>query len=49
MTRALFEKAGAIAHAKAKEFEVRLAVEGVTIPFHTGAARYFKEKGIDVH
>lgn len=46
MTRALFEKAGAIGHAKAKEFSARLAVHGVTIPFHPGAARYFKEKGI---
>jgi uncharacterized protein len=48
MTRSLFENTGSIAHAKAKEFDVRLAVEGVTIPFHPGAARYFKEKGINV-
>lgn len=48
MTRALFEKAGSIAHAKGKELDVRLAVEGITIPFHPGAARYFKEKGINV-
>ncbi len=48
MTRALFENAGSIAHAKAKEFDVRLAVEGVTIPFHPGAAQYYKEKGIEV-
>jgi TRAP-type uncharacterized transport system substrate-binding protein len=25
-----------------------LAVEGVTIPFHPGAAQYFKEKGVNV-
>ena len=48
MTKALFEKAGAIGHAKAKEFDVKRAVQGVTIPFHPGAARFFKEKGIEV-
>jgi len=48
MTRALFEKAGSIGHAKAKEFSARLATHGVTIPFHPGAARYFKEQGINV-
>jgi uncharacterized protein len=48
MTQALFEKAGSIAHAKAKEFDLKLAVEGVTIPFHPGAAEYFKEKGVNV-
>jgi len=48
MTKALFEKAGSIGHAKAQEFSARLAVHGVTIPFHPGAARYFKEQGINV-
>jgi uncharacterized protein len=48
MTRALFEKTGSVAHAKSKEFDARLGVEGVTIPFHLGAAQYFKEKGINV-
>lgn len=48
MTKALFEKAAAIGHAKAREFDGKLAVQGVTIPFHPGAARYFKEKGIEV-
>jgi TRAP-type uncharacterized transport system substrate-binding protein len=37
-----------IAHAKGKELDVRLAVEGITIPFHPGAVQYFKEKGIKV-
>jgi hypothetical protein len=49
MTKALFEKAGSIGHAKAREFDGNLAVQGVTIPFHPGAARYFREKGINVH
>ncbi|MBI4963131.1 MAG: TAXI family TRAP transporter solute-binding subunit [Desulfomonile tiedjei] len=47
MTKALFEKAGSIGHAKAKEFDAKLAAQGVTIPFHPGAAQYFKEKGIE--
>ncbi len=48
ITKALFEKAAAIGHAKAKEFDAKLAVQGVTIPFHPGAERLFKEKGIEV-
>ena len=48
MTKALFEKAAAIGHAKAKEFDAKHAVQGVTIPFHPGAARYLREKGIEV-
>ncbi len=48
MTKALFEKASTIGHAKAKEFDAKLAVQGVTIPFHPGAARYFREKGIEI-
>jgi uncharacterized protein len=45
MTKALFVRAPTIGHAKAKEFDAKLAVKGVTIPFHPGAARYFREKG----
>lgn len=48
MTRALFENAGSIGHAKAREFDAALAGQGITIPFHPGAARYFREKGINV-
>ncbi|HYG59319.1 MAG TPA: TAXI family TRAP transporter solute-binding subunit, partial [Symbiobacteriaceae bacterium] len=48
MTKALFEKAGDIGHAKAKEFDVKKAGDGVTIPFHPGAAKYLKEKGVNV-
>lgn len=48
MTRALFEHAATIGHAKAKEFDVKQAAQGVTIPFHPGAARFLREKGIDV-
>lgn len=50
MTKVLFEKQADIAqgHAKAKEFDVKKAAEGITIPFHPGAAKYLKEKGVNV-
>ncbi|HWI50806.1 MAG TPA: TAXI family TRAP transporter solute-binding subunit [Symbiobacteriaceae bacterium] len=48
MTKFLFEKAGDLGHAKAKEFDVKKAAEGITIPFHPGAAKYLKEKGVNV-
>ena len=48
MTKNLFEKAGDLGHAKAKEFDVKKAAEGITIPFHPGAAKYLKEKGVNV-
>jgi TRAP-type uncharacterized transport system substrate-binding protein len=48
MTKALFEKAGILGHSKAKEFDVKLATQGVTIPFHPGAARYLSERNVEV-
>jgi uncharacterized protein len=48
MTKALFEKAATIGHAKAREFNVKHSADGVTIPFHPGAARFLREKGIEV-
>ncbi|MFZ5816095.1 MAG: TAXI family TRAP transporter solute-binding subunit [Bacillota bacterium] len=48
LTKTLFEKAGDIGHAKAKEFDVKKAADGITIPFHPGAAKYLKEKGVNV-
>lgn len=47
MTRALFEKREdiAAAHAKGKELSVKGAIEGVSVPFHKGAQRFFKEIG----
>ena len=47
MTKALFdnlEELGA-AHAKGKEVTVKAAVTGISVPFHPGAMRYFKEVG----
>ncbi|MGC9029623.1 MAG: TAXI family TRAP transporter solute-binding subunit [Desulfomonilaceae bacterium] len=49
LTKALFEKAASIGHAKAREFSLDQAVQGITIPFHPGAAQYFKEKGVNVN
>jgi uncharacterized protein len=47
LTKALFENPAelAAAHAKGKEINIKTAVTGVSIPFHPGAVRYYKEKG----
>lgn len=48
MTKALFEGQAelAAAHAKGKEVTAKNAVAGVSIPYHPGAVKYFKEKGL---
>lgn len=48
LTKALFENKDAIAsaHAKGKELDPQYAVDGISIPFHKGAEKYFKEIGI---
>ena len=48
MTKALFENKDALAqaHAKGKEIDATYAVEGISIPFHPGAIKYFKEIGV---
>lgn len=50
ITKAIFENASAIttAHAKGAELSLKNATEGMTAPFHKGAAKYFAEKGITV-
>ncbi|MEI8189375.1 MAG: TAXI family TRAP transporter solute-binding subunit, partial [candidate division NC10 bacterium] len=47
ITKALIENQAelASAHAKGKELSLQGAVKGVSIPFHPGALKYFKEKG----
>jgi TRAP transporter TAXI family solute receptor len=35
-------------HATAKQITLQTALEGVTVPVHPGAARFFKEKGLTV-
>jgi uncharacterized protein len=48
ITKALIENQPelASAHAKGKELSLQGAVTGVSIPFHPGAAKYYKEKGL---
>ena len=49
MTKALFENLNelATAHAKGKEVSAKAAVTGVSVPFHPGAKKYFKEIGLE--
>ncbi len=50
ITKAIFDNADAIttAHAKGAELSIENATEGITVPFHAGAAKYFKEKNVTV-
>ena len=50
MTKALFENLDELAqgHAKGKEVSAEKAVTGVSVPFHPGAKKYFKEIGLNV-
>jgi TRAP transporter TAXI family solute receptor len=47
LTRALFENKAQIeaAHVKGRELSASYAVEGISVPFHPGAAKYLKEIG----
>lgn len=47
LTKALFDNKDAImnGHAKGAELDMSYAVEGISVPFHPGAAKYFKEVG----
>ncbi len=50
LTAAIFDNIDAITkeHAKGAELSLENATAGLTVPFHAGAAKYFKEKGIEV-
>ena len=50
VTAAIFDNIEAITkeHAKGAELSLENATQGLTVPFHAGAAKYFKEKGIEV-
>ena len=48
MTRLLFENLDqvAAAHAAAKAIDLAKALDGMPVPLHPGAERYYKEKGL---
>lgn len=50
ITKAIFDNVEAITeeHAKGAELSIENATSGMTAPFHKGAAKYFKEKGVTV-
>ena len=50
MTKALFENLDVVAesHAKGKELSLNGAIDGVSVPLHPGAAKYYAEQGLDV-
>ncbi|WP_313526662.1 TAXI family TRAP transporter solute-binding subunit [Anaerotignum sp.] len=47
LTKALFENKDALANSNAKfaELDANAAVQGISVPFHPGAEKYFKEIG----
>ncbi len=50
ITKAIFDNVADITkeHAKGAELSLENATQGLTVPFHAGAAKYFKEKGFEV-
>ncbi len=50
LTKALFENLDALgeAHAKGKMVSLDTCLQGISVPLHPGAAKYFAEKGLDV-
>ncbi len=50
LTAAIFDNAEAITkeNAKGAELSLQNAIEGISVPFHAGAAKYFAEKGVTV-
>ena len=50
ITAAIFDNIEAISkeNAKGAELSIENATDGMTAPFHAGAAKYFKEKGVEV-
>lgn len=46
VTKAIFENLDQLGHAKAKEIQLENALQGVSIPVHPGAKKYFDEHGV---
>ncbi len=49
-TKTLFDNIKDVqaSHAKGKEITLKTALEGLTVPLHPGAAKFYKEKGMTV-
>lgn len=45
LTKAIFENKDEYTHDKAKEMSLEYAVSSISVPFHPGAEKYFKEVG----
>ena len=45
-TKGLFEEKANFNHAKAALLDVKKGLDGVAIPFHPGAEKYYKEQGV---
>ena len=48
MTKALYENADDIAHAKSEFISIDAALDGIGIEIHPGALKYYEEEGIEV-
>lgn len=50
LMKTLFDKKSdlAVAHAKGEELNIETSYQGISIPFHPGALKYYKELGYDV-
>ncbi|NJF24805.1 TAXI family TRAP transporter solute-binding subunit [Thermococcus sp. Bubb.Bath] len=50
MTKVLFDNVDALraVHAKAKYISLQTALDGMSIPLHPGAAKYYEEKGMTI-
>ncbi|MHC1727894.1 MAG: TAXI family TRAP transporter solute-binding subunit [Syntrophobacteraceae bacterium] len=48
MTQTMYEQSAAIgqAHAAGKGMNVSMAIQGIAVPIHPGAQKYYKEKGV---
>ena len=45
LTKAIYENKDAYTHDKAKELSLEYAVSSISVPFHPGAEKYYKEVG----
>lgn len=50
LTKTLYENLGEMyeVHSSAKEMKLETALDGVSVPLHVGAYKFFKEAGVDI-